>query len=193
MQVLKKIKVVLGGDTDNDGVLDNIDICPKVAGPVENSGCPWKDTDNDGVADKFDECVDVAGTVANKGCPEVVVPTVEVQATLNAYAKTILFNSGKSSIKTESNKVLAEIVNILGEYPDAKFSIEGHTDSSGGDTLNQRLSDARANAVKAYLVKNGVDEFRLSAIGFGETRPIATNATSAGRADNRRVEINLVK
>lgn len=131
------------GDTDNDGVLDNIDICPKVAGPVENSGCPWKDTDNDGVADKFDECVDVAGTVANKGCPEVVVPTVEVQATLNAYAKTILFNSGKSSIKTESNKVLAEIVNILGEYPDAKFSIEGHTDSSGGDTLNQRLSDAR--------------------------------------------------
>ncbi|WP_159019473.1 DUF5723 family protein [Algibacter sp. L3A6] len=181
------------GDTDNDGVLDNIDICPKVAGPVENSGCPWKDTDNDGVADKDDECVDVAGTVANKGCPEVIVPTVEVQATLNAYAKTILFNSGKSSIKTESNKVLAEIVNILGEYPDAKFSIEGHTDSSGGDTLNQRLSDARANAVKAYLVKNGVDEFRLSAIGFGETRPIATNATSAGRADNRRVEINLVK
>ncbi|MEL0653119.1 DUF5723 family protein [Algibacter sp. TI.3.09] len=181
------------GDTDNDGVLDNVDICPKVVGPVENSGCPWKDTDNDGVADKFDECVDVAGTVANKGCPEVIVPTVEVQATLNAYAKTILFNSGKSSIKTESNKVLAEIVNILGEYPDAKFSIEGHTDSSGGDTLNQRLSDARANAVKTYLVKNGVDEFRLSAIGFGETRPIATNATSAGRADNRRVEINLVK
>ncbi|WP_405292253.1 DUF5723 family protein [Algibacter sp. Ld11] len=181
------------GDEDEDGVLDNIDICPKVAGPVENSGCPWKDSDNDGVFDKDDECVDVAGTVANKGCPEVVVPTVEVQATLNAYAKTILFNSGKSSIKTESNKVLAEIVNILGEYPDAKFSIEGHTDSSGGDTLNQRLSDARANAVKAYLVKNGVDEFRLSAIGFGETRPIATNATSAGRADNRRVEINLVK
>ena len=181
------------GDADNDGVLDNVDICPKVAGPVENSGCPWKDTDNDGVADKDDECVDVAGTVANKGCPEVIIPTVEVQATLNAYAKTILFNSGKSSIKTESNKVLTEIVNILGEYPDAKFSIEGHTDSSGGDTLNQRLSDSRANAVKTYLVKNGVDEFRLSAIGFGETRPIATNATSAGRADNRRVEINLVK
>ena len=104
-----------------------------------------------------------------------------------------MFNSGKSTIIAESNQVLTEIVSILGKYPDSKFSIEGHTDSAGGDVLNQRLSDSRANAVKAYLVKYGVDEFRLSAIGFGETTPIATNATAAGRAENRRVEINLVK
>lgn len=183
------------GDKDGDTVLDNKDACPDVAGPVENNGCPWKDTDGDGVVDKDDNCVDVAGTVANNGCPEVIAPevTVEIQKTLNAYAKTILFNSGKSTIKAESNQVLQEIVKILGEYPTAKFSIEGHTDSSGSDALNQRLSDSRANAVKKYLIENGIDEFRLSAIGFGESQPISTNATATGRKENRRVEINLVK
>jgi len=183
------------GDTDSDGVFDNDDACPNEFGPAANNGCPWADTDNDGIADKDDKCIDVAGTVANNGCPEAIAPevTVEIQKTLNAYAKTILFNSGRSTIKSESSKVLSEIVNILQEYPRAKFSIEGHTDSSGSDALNQRLSDSRANAVKQYLVKNGIDEFRLSAIGYGESHPISTNATAAGRKENRRVEINLVK
>ncbi len=177
-------------DTDGDSILDKDDSCPQVAGPTENNGCPWPDTDGDGVLDKDDNCPDVPGTVANNGCPEV---TEEVQKTLNEYAKTILFDSGKSSIKAESDQVLRDIVGILNEYPTAKFSVEGHTDSAGSNKLNQRLSDSRANAVKNYLVENGIDQFRLSAVGYGEDRPIATNKTRAGRAKNRRVEINLVK
>ncbi len=177
-------------DTDGDSLLDKDDNCPNVAGPTENQGCPWPDSDGDGVLDKDDNCPNVAGTVANNGCPEV---TEEVQKTLNEYAKTILFDSGKSSIKAESDQVLKDIVSILNEYPTAKFTVEGHTDSAGSAKLNQRLSDSRANAVKNYLIENGIDQFRLSAIGYGEDRPIATNKTRAGRAQNRRVEINLVK
>ncbi|WP_308992675.1 DUF5723 family protein [Mariniflexile litorale] len=183
------------GDKDGDSLLDNVDGCPEVAGPVENNGCPWKDSDNDGVLDKDDNCIDVPGTVANNGCPEEIVPEVteEVQKTLNAYAKTILFDSGKSTIKSVSNGVLNDIVNILAKYPNAKFSIEGHTDSVGNDVSNQKLSESRASSVMTFLIEKGVASSRLSSTGFGESKPMATNATSAGRADNRRVEINLVK
>lgn len=182
----------LGGcpDADGDGVADADDKCPNVAGPAANGGCPWPDTDGDGVLDKDDKCPDVKGTVANNGCPEV---SEEVQKTLNEYAKTILFDTGKSTIKAQSQAVLADIIKILNEYPTAKFTVEGHTDSVGSDASNQTLSESRALAVKDYLTKNGVDEFRLSSKGYGESKPIDTNNTAKGRANNRRVEINLVK
>lgn len=177
-------------DADGDGVKDSDDKCPDTAGPAANQGCPWPDTDGDGVLDKDDKCPEVKGTVANSGCPEV---SEEVQNTLNEYAKTILFDTGKSSIKKQSAAVLQDIIDILKEYPNSKFTVEGHTDSTGSEALNQKLSDARANAVKQYLVENGIDAFRLSALGYGESKPIDTNATAKGRANNRRVEINLAK
>jgi OOP family OmpA-OmpF porin len=177
-------------DTDGDGVTDADDKCPTVAGPAANQGCPWPDTDGDGVLDKDDKCPTVKGTVANNGCPEV---SEEVQKTLNAYAKTILFDTGKSTIKTQSEAVLGDIIKILNEYPTSKFTVEGHTDSVGSDKLNQSLSEARALSVKEYLTKNGIDEFRLSSQGYGESKPIDNNTTSKGRANNRRVEINLAK
>ena len=177
-------------DADGDGVTDADDKCPNEAGPAANKGCPWADKDGDGVLDKDDKCPDVKGTVANNGCPEV---TETVQKQLNEYAKTILFDTGKSSIKAQSEAVLGDITAILKEYPTAKFTVEGHTDSVGSDQLNQRLSDSRANSVKEYLVKSGIDAFRLSALGYGESKPIDSNKTRAGRANNRRVEINLAK
>src|SRR5690606_33641974 len=109
-----------------------------VAGPKENNGCPWPDTDGDGVLDKDDKCPEVKGTVANNGCPEL---TEEHAAQLKQYAKTILFKTGKSSFQKQTYPVLNSIVSILKEYPDAKFTIEGHTDSTGGKALNQKLSE----------------------------------------------------
>ncbi|MGB3145798.1 MAG: OmpA family protein [Maribacter sp.] len=177
-------------DADGDGVADKDDECPSEAGPAENKGCPWPDSDGDGVLDKDDTCPEVAGTVANAGCPEV---TEEVQKQLNDYARTILFDTGKSSIKAESTSVMVDIITILKEYPNAKFTVEGHTDSVGSEKLNQSLSESRALSVKEFLVDKGIEEFRLSAVGYGESKPMATNNTRAGRAQNRRVEINLVK
>lgn len=179
-------------DADGDGIADGSDECPNEAGPSENRGCPYRDGDGDGVLDKDDKCPTVAGVASNNGCPEKKV-TEEVQKQLNEYAKTILFDTGKSSIKEQSEKVLSEITAILKEYPKANFTIEGHTDSVGSATSNQKLSESRAASVKAYLINKGISSSRLTSAGYGEARPIDSNATKAGRAANRRVEINLVK
>lgn len=177
-------------DADGDGVADNKDNCPNVAGPAANNGCPWPDRDGDGVLDKDDKCPDEAGTVANNGCPEVN-PTPEVMATLNSYARTILFDTGKSTFKKETAPVLEAMTAIFKEYPKANFTIEGHTDSVGSTKSNQLLSERRANAVRDYLIANGINADRLTAAGFGEDQPIDDNSTAAGRKNNRRVEVKL--
>lgn len=177
-------------DRDGDGVADNVDKCPDTKGPKENGGCPWPDRDGDGVFDKDDRCPDVKGTVANNGCPEI---TEEQVNKLNAYAKTILFNSGKATFKPETMPVLEAINAILKEYPTSRFSIEGHTDSDGSNALNQTLSENRAAAVKNFLIENGIESSRLRSTGFGETKPIDTNKTAKGKANNRRVEVKLIK
>ena len=177
-------------DADNDGIANKNDDCPNEAGPKANNGCPYPDADGDGVLDKDDMCPDVTGTKANNGCPEV---TEEIQKELNEYAKTINFETGKTTISKNSEEALTAITAILDEYPNAKFTVEGHTDSVGSAKNNESLSEARALSVKSYLVNNGVDEFRLSSAGFGEQKPVESNDTKAGRAENRRVEINLKK
>jgi outer membrane protein OmpA-like peptidoglycan-associated protein len=112
---------------------------------------------------------------------------------LGDYAKTILFNTGKSSFQKQTLPILKSIAAILVQYPTAKFSLEGHTDSTGNDVINQSLSENRANAVKNYLVENGIAADRLSTAGFGAKKPIDSNATEKGRTNNRRVEVKLVK
>ncbi len=177
-------------DTDGDGVPDNEDECPETPGPKENNGCPWPDRDGDGVPDKDDDCPDIVGTVANNGCPEL---SEAVKQALNSYAKTILFDTGKATIKEQSGKVLADIVDIMKEYPNADFLIEGHTDSVGSDKLNMTLSGERASSVMNYLISKGIPSNRLTHQGFGEDRPLDSNKTREGRANNRRVEISLKK
>ena len=177
-------------DTDGDGVADKDDKCPDEKGPKENNGCPWPDRDGDGVLDKDDECPDQKGTVANNGCPEV---TQEDQKKLNEFAKAILFDLGKATIKPQSAETLDNIVKVLNDFKNAKFSVEGYTDSTGNKAKNIKLSEERAYSVKAYLVEKGINPARLSAKGFGPENPIADNKTKKGRELNRRVEINLVK
>ncbi len=179
-------------DTDGDGVTDASDKCPTVAGPASNGGCPVLDADKDGVPDLQDDCPTVAGPASNKGCPEV---TPEVVENLKIQARSVYFNSGKSTFKTGDAKTIASldaIKEILKNYPNAKWSIEGHTDSTGSDKLNQKLSEDRANAIKTVLIENGIKAENLSSVGYGETKPVASNKTKEGRAENRRTEVKHV-
>ncbi len=177
-------------DADGDGVVNKDDKCPNVAGPAANGGCPWPDTDGDGVLDKDDNCVSEAGPASNNGCPEPVI-TAEATKSIGAYAKSILFNTGRTSFKPGVTKDLDAIVAVMNEYAKATFAIGGHSDSTGRASSNAKLSQKRADAVMNYLTSKGIDASRLTAKGYGEDNPIDSNKTRAGRANNRRVEIKV--
>ena len=156
--------------------------------PCSNQGCPFVDTDGDGVPDPDDKCPNVAGPRENQGCPEI---KEEVVKKINYAAQNIYFATGKATLLSKSFKGLSEVAKILKEDAELKLAIDGHTDNVGTDNLNQKLSESRAAAVKAYLVKQGVDAGRLVSAGYGETQPVADNKTAAGRQKNRRVELKL--
>ncbi len=144
------------------------------------------DRDGDGIADNVDKCPDVPGVIANKGCPDLT--QAEREQIIN-IAKAVYFDTGKDVIKPESKTKLDELLPILSKYPKMNLVVEGHTDNVGDDASNLKLSQDRVNAVKKYLVEKGIAASRISAVGYGEKRPVATNDTDAGRAQNRRVEI----
>jgi len=179
-------------DRDGDGVTDAEDECPDVPGVVALHGCP--DADGDGVPDKDDRCPKVPGPASNHGCPivkEQVKVKEEVKKRLAFAATAIQFETGKAIIKKTSYPMLNEIVKILNEYPDYYMTIDGHTDNVGKPAKNLQLSKDRANAVKNYFVSQGVKEDRLVTNGYGDTKPVASNKTAAGRAKNRRVAMDL--
>ena len=179
-------------DRDGDGVPDNKDLCPDVPGPVENGGCPWADRDHDGVPDKDDQCPDEPGPADNHGCPRKQTLVV-VRKDRIEIKQQIHFKPAKSVILKDSFELLNQVANVLKDAPRILVRIEGHTDNVGKLKTNMAVSQARADAVKAYLVKQGVDGKQLAAIGYGPTRPIASNATKAGKAMNRRVEFRIVE
>ena len=174
-------------DSDGDGVADNTDRCPDVAGDISNDGCPLTDSDGDGVPDKNDKCPDTAGTKANDGCPDE--PT-DLNKFINSEDNRILFKASSSNLSKSYLEKIDKIKDLLDQYPTISVTIEGHASSDGSEKYNQKLSERRAAAVKAYLVEKGVSEERLSTIGYGESKPIQPNKTAKGRAANRRVQIN---
>ncbi|MFK7972476.1 MAG: OmpA family protein [Bacteroidia bacterium] len=173
-------------DTDGDGVKDGDDACPDVPGLVDLAGCP--DRDGDGIRDGDDRCPDEAGVADMNGCPEI---EEEVKEKLARIMKSVQFESGSNRLKKSSETVLDEIVSIMDEYSSYSLRISGHTDSQGDDGMNMTLSQDRASACLDYLATHGVVRERMTSSGYGETQPVSSNATSAGRAENRRVEFEL--
>jgi OmpA-OmpF porin, OOP family len=175
-------------DTDKDGINDEEDKCPNVPGVARYQGCPVPDTDNDGVNDEEDKCPNVPGDSSNFGCPVIDSSTVHK---VNAAAKNIFFASGKAAFLPASYKPLQQIVKILNDNLSLKVDINGYTDNHEGKGKDQLLSQERANDVRDYLVKKGIDVSRINTTGYGIQNPIADNNTVIGRGKNRRVEIVL--
>ncbi|HEU5165523.1 MAG TPA: OmpA family protein [Chitinophagaceae bacterium] len=174
-------------DRDKDGVTDNKDRCPDEPGSTKNDGCPIIDRDGDGVPDATDRCPDTPGPASNYGCPE------EVKTKLTYIAKNLYFHTDKATLQEISYDPLNQLADILTRYPNAKLTIEGHTDSTGSNAHNMKLSTDRAKSVVDYLVSKGIDANRLTAVGFGEEKPVTTNKTAEGRTLNRRVELKLTE
>ena len=176
-------------DRDNDGIADDIDRCPELPGPKENFGCPWPDRDGDGVADKDDKCPDEPGSPANQGCARKTTLIV-VKRDRIELKQQIHFQPNRAVILSDSYDVLREVAQALRDA-NVTVRIEGHTDNVGKRSENLQLSQDRADAVKDYLIKEGVSPARLKAVGYGQKRPIASNSSRAGRTLNRRVEFRL--
>jgi outer membrane protein OmpA-like peptidoglycan-associated protein len=176
--------VVSVTDRDGDGVVDGVDKCPDQPGPKATYGCP--DRDGDGLADVADVCPDAAGPIDNQGCP--VYQRVVVKPDKLELKEKILFSWDKALIEPQSYPLLDEVVQALKDNKSFRVRIEGHTDSSGGETHNQTLSEERARAVLDYLARHGIAADRLAYKGFSSSQPLDRNDTEAGREANRRVE-----
>jgi OOP family OmpA-OmpF porin len=170
-------------DRDGDGVPDSRDACPSTPADVavDQSGCAL-DSDGDGVADHRDRCpgTEPGARVDAEGCYLELEETVTMDLQLE-------FDTNSAELRPGHYRELNQVVQFLREYPQADAVIEGHTDNTGAADYNQQLSQRRAQSVLAYLVEQGIPARRLTAVGYGEERPIADNATAEGRQLNRRV------
>lgn len=189
-------------DNDEDGVLDVDDGCPDAAEDFDafedTDGCPEADNDFDGILDDDDLCPnepeDVDGFEDADGCPEEGSGLVTLTCDAIVISDKVYFETGSAVIQSRSFDLLDQVAGVLSSVTYISLvEVGGHTDDRGGDDLNMQLSDDRAAAVRTYLMDAGVDEARLRSVGYGETVPIADNGTRSGRAENRRVEFNIVE
>ncbi len=181
-------------DKDGDGVADKDDACPDVPGvktdDPKTNGCP-ADRDGDGILNADDACPDAPGPKTDdpktNGCPKAAVVNGMIK-----ISEQVKFATGSAKILKDSDELLGAVADIFLKHPEIKsVRIEGHTDNKGKPAANKALSKARAEAVKAWLVKHGIDKSRLKTEGFGQDKPIDDNATEKGRTNNRRVEFHI--
>lgn len=184
-------------DSDHDGVSDSLDKChgTPADAAVDKDGCPL-DSDNDGVADYLDKCQGTpAGmTVGGDGCPlpaSVVEPKAEIQEKVSMTLH-VEFDTAKAKVKKKYHDEIKKVADFMKEHPETTVIIEGHTDNIDmhhEPDRNIRLSQARADSIRRYLIdKFGIDAARISAMGHGPNRPVASNDTAQGRKKNRRIE-----
>jgi OOP family OmpA-OmpF porin len=182
------VDVFLWPDDDGDGVPNHLDKCPDTpAGvKVDAAGCPL-DSDGDGVPDYLDKCPGTPrGVPVDKtGCP---ISGIEVMGDEWMVRGKVLFALNKATIRPEAAEVLLKVANFLKKNPQYVVEIQGNTDNTGQMAWNMQLSKMRADAVKKFLVSNGVAGGRLTTKEFGPNEPIAPNNTAEGRAKNRRVD-----
>jgi len=183
-------------DTDGDGVVDPEDACllePGVADPdPKKNGCP-PDRDGDHIPDAEDACPDEAGdpdpNPAKHGCPKVILVDREIK-----ILERVEFDTGRATIRPTSDPLLNAVLRVLKEHQEIlRLEVQGHTDSRGSARYNRRLSQKRAESVMAWLVMNGIDQARLTAVGYGEDKPIDSNRTRTGRQANRRVQFIITE
>jgi outer membrane protein OmpA-like peptidoglycan-associated protein len=189
-------------DSDGDGVPDIYDACPQTPGEATGSkkthGCPRApDTDRDGIADPEDACLDLPGVPHSdaklNGCPKPA-PKAELVERKIQISQEVQFETGTAVLRPESDPILGEVALVLKADPKLELvEVAGHTDDTGTPELNERLSLDRARAVVDWLVRHGVERERLEAKGYGQTRPVADNSRSEGRARNRRVEFQVLR
>jgi outer membrane protein OmpA-like peptidoglycan-associated protein len=187
-----------GADRDRDGIPDVEDACPDDPedkdGVLDQDGCPEEDPDNDGIPDGEDRCPTQPGPrsdIAEKnGCPSL---TRFEEGSEIQLLEPIQFDFAKATIKRVSFPILDEVVALMKARPDLMIAVHGHTDAVGSDAANLQLSKARAKSCMDYLVDHGIARRRLESEGFGESKPIDTNDTAAGRAKNRRVEFKVIE
>jgi len=188
-------------DNDNDGIPDAQDKCPNDPedrdGFQDDDGCPDLDNDGDGIPDAADKCPNEPetrnGVDDDDGCPDTGGAVI-VTGTKIELPDQIQFETGKATILGRSEALLDRVAEKIRSNPNVKrIRIEGHTDDVGSSKKNQELSQARAEAVREYLIKKGVEADRLSAVGYGDTRPLDKRKTAEARAKNRRVEFIIVE
>lgn len=167
-------------DFDGDGSPDAADFCPTVPGPVSLHGCPEQKVE---VIEPKKQSTEPVKTDISKAEEEIIAEVF----------KNLQFETGKSVIRQSSYVSLNELVNLLKRKPNYKLLIEGHTDNVGGASSNMKLSTDRAESVKRYISERGIDETRLTAVGYGLTRPVADNKTPEGRQQNRRVDFTIIQ
>jgi OmpA-OmpF porin, OOP family len=184
-------------DRDKDGVPNAEDACPDEPGvktqDPKTNGCPDPDRDKDGIPNAVDACPDEPGKPnadpKKNGCPQAFVSGDQI-----VILEQVKFKTASAEILPgkDSEEVLQAVLKVLKEHPEiTKVRVEGHTDNKGTAALNKKLSGDRAASVVKWLTKNGIDKARLSSEGFGQDKPIDTNATDAGRQNNRRVEFHI--